>query len=204
MFKAVVKLKIDNAAVQRKIDKALANSISVKRAAYNKAYGVFRSAKRAMIAAFNRHLITQEIEAGPTAMNFSGTLGGYGNLYSFIGFHDGDRPTEPLRWLLEQVSMEQTIYRNRKWYFRVRIPDDRDVAGVTPMPWEVGNSWALAVEHYISGLSHYMYKRSDASRSSMGIQLADENWGEDLPFEGKAYISEILKSFREKINEAST
>lgn len=203
MFRAVVKLKLDNAALQRKIDKALANSVAVKRAAYNKAYGIFRSAKRAMIAAFDRHPITQEIEAGPTAMNFSGTLGGYGNLFSFIGFHDGDRPTEPLRWLLEQVSMEQTVYRNRKWYFRVRVPDSRDVESVTPMPWEVGNSWALAVEHYISGLSHYMYTRSVASRSGMGIQLPDENWGADLPFEGKEYISEILKNFRERINEAS-
>lgn len=204
MFKAVVKLKLDHSALRRKIDRALENSISVKRAAYNKAYGIFRSAKRAMIAEFDRHPITQEIEAGPTAMNISGTLGGYGNLFSFIGFHDGDRPTEPLRWLLETVSIEQTVYRNRKWYFRIRVPNEGDVADVTPMPWEVGNSWALAVEHYISGLSHYMYKRSEASRSGMGIQLPDENWGEDLPFEGKEYITEILKNFRERINEAST
>lgn len=203
MFRAVVSLKLDQSSIRAKIDKALANSASVRRAAYKKAYGIFYNAKRTMIAEFDRHPITQEIDAGPRAVNISNTLDGYGNLFSFIGFHEGDRPTEPLRWLLENISMQQTVYRNRKWYFKVRIPNKEDIALVTPMPWEQGNSWALAVESYISGLSHYMYRRWGGGRSGMGIQLPEENWGEDITFVGTPYMSQILEHFRERVNNTS-
>lgn len=204
MYRATVSMKIDLASIKRKIEAAVARSPKARRAAYVRAYGLFSSAKRAMLREFDRSNITQEILGGEDAANISGTLGGYGNLFSFIGFHQGDRPTEPLRWMLEQVSMEQTQYRERKWYFRVRVPDNRDIAGVTPMPWEQGNSWALSVEKEISGLSHYLYTRHalHRSRSGTGIQLPYENW-EDLQFEGQPYITEILKNFRERVNNAS-
>jgi hypothetical protein len=181
------------------MERAVANSSKVRRAAYNKAFGVFSEAKRGMLREFDRHLVTQEIEGGPTADNMSGTLGGYGNLFSFIGFYQGDKPTEPLRWLLEQTSLRQTVYRNGKWYFRVSIPSKEDVELATPMPWEIGNSWAYAVETMISGLSHYMYKWSERSRSGTGIQLPWENL-EDAAFKGTPYITEILQTFRERIN----
>ena len=61
-------------------------------------------ALRAMLLEFNSHPVTKEIEAGPRAQNISGTLGGAGNLFSFIGFDDGDNPIAPVRRILEQST----------------------------------------------------------------------------------------------------
>ena len=47
----------------------------------------FERIKRETINEFLRHPVTKEIEAGPTAQNISGTLDGYGNLFSYIGFY---------------------------------------------------------------------------------------------------------------------
>ena len=57
----------------------------------------FQMIKKELISDFNRHPVTVEIEAGPRASNTSGTLGGYGNLFSYIGFNESDRPTDAIR-----------------------------------------------------------------------------------------------------------
>lgn len=199
-FRVTAHLKLDDVSIRKKIDAALASSVVVKRAAYKKAYGMYMTAKRAMMREFDRHPVTQELEAGPTAVNFSGTLGGYGNLFSFIGFPAGSEPTEALRQLLASVEFKQTQFRNRMWYFRVGIPSRADVEHVTPMPWEGGNSWAIGIERGISGLSHYMYIKWMGSRSGTGLQLPYENW-DDLQFETQPYITEILRNFRQRINK---
>ncbi|MCX5658064.1 MAG: hypothetical protein NTZ48_07615, partial [Candidatus Omnitrophica bacterium] len=77
--------KLNHASILKKLEVAKGRSASVKRAAYNKAYGMFYYAKTSMMDEFDESLITQEIQAGPRAENISDTLGGYGNLYSFIG-----------------------------------------------------------------------------------------------------------------------
>lgn len=196
-----VSLKLDYASIQRKIEMAVANSVSVKQVAYNKAYGIFYQAKRMMLKEFDRHPVTQEIDAGPRALNFSGTLDGYGNLFSFIGFDEGDRPTEQLRKVLEiATEFHQTVYRNKAWYFKVTLPSKETIESVTQMPWERGNSWAYGVENFISGLSHYLYKSWQHGRSGMGLQLPYENM-EDSTFTGKPYITDILTNFRKRVNQ---
>ena len=42
--------------------------------------------KQRFLAEFQAHPVTQEIDGGVSARNSSGTLGGYGNLFTFIGF----------------------------------------------------------------------------------------------------------------------
>ena len=46
----------------------------------------FRQSKDMLMRDFNEHPVTREIEGGVSAGNVSGTLAGYGNLFSFIGF----------------------------------------------------------------------------------------------------------------------
>ena len=141
MYRVVATLKLDHLAIQAKIERAIANSPKVKSLAYKKAYGIFENAKRAMLNQFDRSLITQEIESGPKAANISGTLDGYGNLFSFIGFYESDNPIEKLRNLLnEGTTFKPTIYRKGAWYFRVTLPDKGSINAVTDMPWEHGNS----------------------------------------------------------------
>ena len=47
-----------------------------------------------LLAAFEEHPVTKEIDAGPGSNNSSGTLGGYGNLFTFIGFERGQDSRE--------------------------------------------------------------------------------------------------------------
>jgi hypothetical protein len=194
-------LVINHAALNAKIQQALANSVPVKRLTYNKAYGIYYRAKRTMLNEFDRHLVTQEIAEGNQAANISGTLDGYGNLFSFIGFIDGSDPTSALRDLLDVgTDFQQTVFRNSKWYFKVRTPSQEAIASVTPMPWETGNGWAEGIEKGISGLGYYIYKRWEKGHSKMGVQLPWENWGDNLTFTPTPYLTEILGNFREKVN----
>ena len=196
-------LKIDYASIKRKLDVAISNSPAVRRVAWKHAFGIFSAAKRTMLREFDRHDVTAELKAGPRGLNISDTLEGYGNLFSFIGFPSGDDPTEGLRQLLEEgTELRQTVYRNGAWYFRASLPSKEAIEGVTQMPWESGNSWAYAVETYISGLSHYLYKKWAGSRSGMGVQLPYEHL-EDIVFQPHPYITEILRNFRERINGES-
>ena len=47
-----------------------------------------REVERILIKQFESHPVTKEISGGSSSSNVSGTLGGYGNLFSFIGFHN--------------------------------------------------------------------------------------------------------------------
>lgn len=192
-------LKINRASINAKITKALSQE-KFQKAAYKKAFSHFLRAKNSMLKQFNEHPITVEIEMGPKGVNFSNTLDGYGNLFAFIGFNDDERPTENLRTLLENLTLiRPTVYRNRSWYFRISTPSREEIESETQMPWERGSSWAYSVESNISGLSHFMYKQWSGSRSGTGFQLPYENL-EEATFSARPYMSEILASFRRKIN----
>ena len=197
-----VSLRLNQDSIKKKIDMAIANSSQIRAMAMTKAFGIFSRLKRSMLKEFDRHPITMEIDAGPSAENITNTLGGYGNLFSFIGFEAGDNPTERLREILEiGTTLQQTIYRQGVWYFRVHLPDRASIEQASQMPWEPGNSWAYAVERYISGLSFYLYKAWAGSRSGAGIQLPYE-YLEDATFSGQPYITEILQHFREKVGQS--
>ena len=57
--------------------------------------------KGAALADFDRHPVTKELKQGADGANISGTLGGVGNLFSFIGFYSADRPTDQVREVLK-------------------------------------------------------------------------------------------------------
>lgn len=192
-------IKIDRRQLDLQIDRALGKSDYVKGEAYKAMRVVFQNAYARMIEEFNRHTVTQEIEMGPNGLNISDTLGGYGNLFSFIGFDSDDKPIDALRALLvDGTYFKQTIYKNRNWYFQVYFPTRKEIDAVTEMPWEGGNSWAEGIERGISGLSYYMFKRWQNGRSGTGFQLPYDNL-EDAHFAPKPYLSEILADFRERI-----
>jgi hypothetical protein len=150
---------------------------------------------------FDSHPITAEIEAGASSNNSSGTLGGYGNLFSFIGFNSGSNPISPLRALIQQAA---TIRRGRilsdrkgiKLSFKVNLPSQAQINAVTPMPWE-GGSWAEAMENGMSNFSYYMYKRFGEGRSGRGFQV-DHNLRNAI-FKPKAYITQILNNFKQNV-----
>lgn len=196
-----VGVKINSSSIAKKIESAFKEKSKV--IAQSRAYNLFKRAKNTMLKEFDEHPVTLEILAGSRAINFSNTLDGYGNLYSFLGFESGREPIEPLRNLLESTTFNKTAFRNMAWYFKISFPSKEEIRKVTPMDWEVGNSWAESIENGLSNLSFYMYKRSQASRSGQGIQAG---WpiNEDLIFTKTKYISKILNNFRYKINNSTT
>jgi len=176
-------------------------------------------AKDKMLAAFDSHLVTKEIEGGPNAGNISGTLNGYGNLFSFIGFYDGDRPTEYIREILNRftkIENNSALYtrfssKNTMTFgFRVRTPSLKEIEGVTEYPdsppWNDG-SWAIDMEKKISGSESYLYDEEfgtySSSRSTTGLQAKSGAKTiviiRDDIFKPTEYLSPILNMFAKNL-----
>jgi hypothetical protein len=163
----------------------------------------FRKIKREIIQEFDEHLVTREIEAGPNAENISRTLGGRGNLFSFIGFNKGDKPTLPIRQAFEDMTLTSTIVRrNGSSESQILYPSKDDIFKVTPMPWAEGRSWAAGIEEGISNLGQFLQKSTPDSRSGAGIQ--SKNQVSQAQFSKTPYVSEILKSLERKIQELNS
>ena len=105
-FKPMVieKVALDGISKNRKIKKEV-EAVAQKK---------FDSSMEEMIREFNEHPITMELAAGPEAENISGTLSGYGNLFSFIGFHEEEDPVELVRQLLMQFTLGGAKVQKRK------------------------------------------------------------------------------------------
>lgn len=188
-IKSVLKKVASSKTAQRKIDKAVQKKIERE--------------KKNTLKEFDAHPITVELQNGPQATNSSGTLGGYGNLFSFIGFSAGSNPTTPLRSLIQSaIAMRrrrvQTKKKGIKFVYMVTLPSEGQINAVTPMPWE-GGSWAEAMENGMSNFSYYMYKRFGDGRSGWGFQ-ADHNLRNAI-FKPKAYVTEILNNFKTNIKK---
>ena len=163
------------------------------------------AAHRQMLEEFEDHAVTQEIEGGIHANNSSGTLGGYGNLYSFIGFEDGTDPIAPVRALLEKVlniKRLPTSHKSMIQTFIVELPSKEAIFNQSPMPWSTGKSWVEGIERGISGLGSYFAKQSNSSRSGGGFQSKTSNKGGS--FSNTKYLSEILNNLQINIKRLAS
>lgn len=151
--------------------------------------------KKEMISNFLRLPVTREIMAGPKSTNLSGTLGGYGNLFSFIGFSEGDRPIDPIVELLSQTNFRVTRFnRNGSAKLTIEMPSKEQIFKVTPLPWATGISWAQRIEVGMSGLGMYLNTSSPKSRSSEGVQI--KNKVRSGKFSNTSYVSAFLKKWQ--------
>jgi len=153
---------------------------------------------------FENHPITKEIKSGPSASNSSGTLGGIGNLFSFIGFSVGSNPVEKVSEYIKRSFKikKQSIYVKNgkiKVDYKISYPNAEELSSVSPMPWEGGNSWVLGIEKGISGFSNYMYKIFNKSRSGTGLQT--DNTIRSGSFKPTKYISSIINNFINSVNK---
>lgn len=154
---------------------------------------------RDMLHEFEDNEITQEIEAGPTSENISNTLGGYGNLFSFIGFEYGSDPLKPVRNLLyQQAYIQRVDYNGRGRYaLNISVPSKDEILDETPIPWASGRSWIDGIEHGMSGLGQYFYSASGRfdkwSRSLTGLQITTGK--KRGAFRNQKYLTQILNNY---------
>lgn len=163
----------------------------------------FNNIKDAMIRELMNHPITKEIQEGAGASNSSGTLNGYGNLFSFIGFESGTFPIDPIK-----QEFDKTIIRFRGLtddgpVWNIYMPAPEDIWEVTPMPWAEGRSWAKGIENGISGVGWYLFNRDKdipQSRSGPAIQTKSKIVSK-VRFKNVKYISDILSRYEKKFSE---
>lgn len=150
-----------------------------------------------MIKEFINHPVTKEILAGSSSSNTSGTLNGYGNLFTFIGFNKGDDPIQPIIQLLNQTQYHFTNFDSRGGCtVNIEIPSADQIFRATPLPWAPGMSWAQRVEVGMPGFGQYMNKASDVSRSSAGIQT--DNVIRGGGFKNTKYVSDLINRWTRK------
>jgi hypothetical protein len=173
----------------------------VKDSALELAESKVDSAKKSFLDSFEENEITKEIEGGEDASNSSGTLAGYGNLFSFIGFNSGDRPTEVVKNLIKKIRLIKKSYKKvisdgTIISFSVFVPSVSDFEKSTPIPWATGRSWLLGIERGISGLGYFL-SQSGLGRSGAGAQ--SENKIRSGSFTPTKYFSSMYNNFIKRI-----
>lgn len=160
-------------------------------------------AQKEMVEEFDSHPISLEILAGNNATNTSGVLGGYGNLFSFIGFEAGENQISELSNILKK-KITFTIKRvnNRGGYSAIiQAPSKQELENTAQVSWMGGRSWLDGIERGIAGLNRYLYDPSYSlkeSRSGTGSQV--QNDIRSVKQTRTSYVSKILSNFKNRLN----
>ncbi len=197
----MAKIKVDRARIEKKI-KVAKGTI---KAARNIAEKVLKEAKKDYMEAFEAHPITRELSAGIHSENSSGTLGGYGNLRTFMGFSSNPIPT--LRELLKNAfSIKKEMKARSKDGIRTFVFSYPDRAYLESknqlnLEFESGRNWVLAIERGISGFSNYMYKKFRTGRSGKGLQTDSTISRRVSSFKTMPYRTVFEEAFRKRIKK---
>lgn len=182
------------------INKIRGKALSSKKAkdkALEKAEKKVDAEKSKLIDAFDNHEVTKEIAAGPKASNTSNTLGGYGNLFSFIGFEANTDPIAPVKDLLNEIEVKNIKVNADGYSVSVKYPSQNEIKKVTPLPFENGRSWAAGIEDGISGFTQYIYTKFLDGRSKQGVQ--SEKAKGVGSFKKQEYLNSLLQDFIKNI-----
>tara|TARA_R110002020_G_scaffold158318_4_gene341487 strand:- start:9121 stop:9753 length:633 start_codon:yes stop_codon:yes gene_type:complete len=154
-----------------------------------------------LVKKFEAHPITIEIDAGPTARNSSGTLGGYGNLFSFIGFSSGSDPAAVIKKIFSEKIKFRVRRKNSSGKYRITfyIPSIEEIYSLTPLPWASGQSWVSGVEKGMSNLGSYLYGASGFSSSSSGTAIQTKTPFSSVSFKNTPYVSKLLDNFKNRL-----
>lgn len=208
--------------VQDSINKQLPKEIGAQ--VKKRIHQQFEALKMNMIDEFLSHPVTVEIQGGVNASNSSNTLGGYGNLYTFIGFPDGHDPIKPIEERLSETKLQFIGYSKGVFQFITTEPSREEIFSITKISdfrneISGGRSWVDGIETGLSGLGYYFYEKGKSiskSRSGPAIQLkggkksqsafGGESTGGAISlqrsrYKRTPYISAILKNFRTSIND---
>lgn len=179
------------------LNKQIFNNRAVKKMVQQIVNKEVEKQKNIMINEFTSHPVSKEIENGENSANSSGTLGGYGNLFSFIGFQRGFNPLDPILNLLKTISVQNVVAKNTRFEFKINIPSREEFFSVSQMPWETGRSWLFDMEKSISGLGEYLYGISKNSRSGAAVQSKKNIF--QRTFRPVSYFNTIYNKFIKRL-----
>ncbi len=192
-------IKLSNRDLQN-IDQQIVKDNSFKKRVKQIVEGEFNRIHVDFLKAFEGHPVTQEIRGGPSAANISRTLGGVGNLFTYIGFNLGSDPIKSLRKLLEAYEIHYHP-RNKYMSIQIEVPTKEQVFIATPMPWATGRSWARGIERGISGLGKYLVKSSRIAKSKSGFAIQTDTRVRGGRFSNTSYISALLNNYYKEIQK---
>lgn len=187
--------KVNKSKLSSSLD--LRKSPEYKRGVRNIITQEFEAIKAKLILDFNNHKVTQEIAMGKKARNISGTLGGYGNLFTYIGFSESDKPIDPINQLLNTIEINSiTFNKAGQSSTFISYPKPVDIFSVTPLPWAEGRSWAEGIEKGLPGLGFFLNK-DNTGRSGGGIQTKGKV--KNGKFQNTKYITSLIRGFEKDI-----
>ena len=151
-----------------------------------------------LVKNFKTDKITVELNAGPTASNSSGILGGYGNLFSFIGFDAGTDPTDVIEKIFEQKFRFRVRRINKTGKYKITffIPSIEEIYGLTPLPWASGSSWVSGIEKGMSNVGSFLYSSRGFGQSRAGTGIQAKNKSSGVTFRNTPYITRLLNNFK--------
>jgi len=151
-----------------------------------------------LVKNFKTNKITVELKAGPTASNTSGVLGGYGTLFSCIGFDAGTDPTDVIEKIFEQKFRFRVRRINKTGKYKITffIPSIEEIYALTPMPWASGSSWVDGIEKGMSNVGSYLYSSRGFGQSRAGTGLQAKNKSSGVTFRNTPYITRLLNNFK--------
>lgn len=173
--------------------------------------GKVAAAKKNLLMRFDKHFVTKELKK-PVGSK-SKLLGGYGDLFSYVGFVEGSNPAHEIRTFLdESIRAESSKIRKVQgilaWNISVVFPEISDFDGankVAEMEWIAGKSFVSQIEIGIPGIARYL-SHAGYGRSGGGVQLDKDidpkaRKGRKSLKEPQAdYLTPILKQFEQELN----
>ena len=131
-------------------------------------------------------------------------MGGRGNFFGFLGFHQGDQPVQIIRGIFEDhIKIRNTKVKLKKvsatsfvWEFDIDVPSKTEIYAVTPMTWS-SKSWVKGVERGITNYTKTVFRDSERSRSGIALQ-SKQNVG-FITFTPTPYISALLDKLKKQL-----
>lgn len=190
----------------RKTLGSAAQNRSLQNLAFQNAKQVFQKEKKQLLHDIDNHEVSKEISEGNTATHRLGILS-KGNLFSILGFNEGDKPIENLKEIIdENISIDKSpivSYKTSKINFKytVSIIEYEKLKTMTPSPWSSAKSWVSEIENGISGYGRYIYKEyfKRNSRSLTGLEASNPVRSQSKT-SAIFFVKELLHSFRSKFS----
>lgn len=167
----------------------------------------FRTAKDELVKSFLDHDATKEILGGPTANNITNSINGGGNLFTYIGFNEGQDPITPVVNLLENsiniLENPSVVQKTDSilYSYPIETPTIEQIEATTPAPFVGARSWLIGIEEgSLGGIGQYIYRLffpNPPSRSTGGLQRKNVQTGKS--FNKVPYLLNLLEKFKKRI-----